>query len=210
MTTGIKGFLKSGKHSPLLYQYLERWQNDSSSRVFAPLAEAYRKAGMIEEAIEIAREGLQIHPSFVGGRVALARALFDHKQYSQVVEELSGIVQEVPDNLVAQRLYADASIKLGRVSDALGAFKMLLYFVPHDREIAKIVEELEEQVYSQGGLVLRSDLASLETEGQFEIQNVAAVTKADPAYKRTQWIGRVERLQRMLQKVEKYKTETRS
>ena len=47
------------------------------ARIFAPLAEAYRKAGLVDEAIEVAREGLRIHPNFVGGRVALGRALFD-------------------------------------------------------------------------------------------------------------------------------------
>ena len=57
--------------SPMIYDYLKKYQEDPTSRVFAPLAEAYRKAGLIDEAIEIAREGLRVHPNFVGGRVAL-------------------------------------------------------------------------------------------------------------------------------------------
>ena len=63
---------KFKKYPPIIYEYLKKYQEDPSSRVFAPLAESYRKAGLADEAIEIAREGLRVHPNFVGGRVALA------------------------------------------------------------------------------------------------------------------------------------------
>src|SRR4051794_39393598 len=116
------------QHHPLIYSYLKKFQEDPRSRVFAPLAEAYRKAGMVKEAIDIAKEGLRFHPGFVGGRVALARALFDDQQYQAVIHELKEVTQDVPDNLVAQRLVAESSLMLGHVADALAAFKMLLYF----------------------------------------------------------------------------------
>ena len=102
--------------NPLIFNYLKKYQEDPGSRVFAPLAEAYRKAGMVNEAIEIAREGLRVHPGFVGGRVALARALFDQQQYQEVIEELSKVIQDVPDNLVAQRLLAESYLMLGRIA----------------------------------------------------------------------------------------------
>src|SRR3954447_12629683 len=101
-------------HSPLIYTYLRKYQDDPSSRVFAPLAEAYRKAGLIKEAVEIAREGLRVHPHFVGGRVALARALFDQEKFEEVADELGKVVQDAPDNLVAQRLLGESSLMLGR------------------------------------------------------------------------------------------------
>src|SRR4051812_37043809 len=94
--------------SPLLYDYLKKYQEDPTSRIFAPLAEAYRKAGLLDDAIEIAQEGLRMHPNFVGGRVALARALFDKKLFDEVIEELGPLIQDVPDNLVAQRLLAES------------------------------------------------------------------------------------------------------
>src|SRR5262252_6199824 len=142
------------RHSPLIYDYLKKYQEDPTSRVFAPLAEAYRKAGLLDEAIEIAREGLRIHPTFVGGRVALARCLFDKALYSEVVTELTPVVRDVPDNLVAQRLLAESCLMLGQVAEALGCYKMLLYFSPEDVETAQLVHELEAQAYEKGSLVL--------------------------------------------------------
>lgn len=183
-------------YTPQLYHFLKRYQEDPSSRVFAPLAEAYRKAGLLDEAVEIAREGVKKHPSFIGGKVALARALYDLKRYDEVVELLKPVAMEAPDNLVAQRLVAESSLILGQIADALAAYKMLLYFVPDDWETVKIVKELESQAYESGALVLRTD---------YEVKPTAHVFSDDPETARTQRIRKIEILQACLQRVERYR-----
>src|SRR3954469_19648644 len=172
------------RYPPVIYEYLRKYQEDPSSRVFAPLAEAYRKAGLIDEAIEIAREGLKIHPGFIGGRVALARCLFDKALYSEVINELTPVVRDVPDNLVAQRLLAESCLMLGQVAEALGCYKMLLYFSPEDIETAQIVQELEAQAYEKGALVLRTDSKRPEPLPEFSEAKAAAAIDQDPDMKR--------------------------
>lgn len=197
--------IKPGNYNPVIYEYLRRYQEDPSSRIFAPLAEAYRKAGLIDEAIEIAREGLQVHPSFVGGRVALARALFDKKQYSQVVEELKPVCRDVPDNLVAQRLLAESHLMLGRVAEALDNYKMLLYFTPGDPEAARIVQELEVQAYEKGVLVLRTDLPKPHLVEEFNVKNASEAISSDPELKKQAWMRKIEILQSLLLRVDRYR-----
>lgn len=192
--------------SPRIYEYLKKFQEDPTSRIFAPLAESYRKAGMPDEAIEIAREGLRFHPNFVGGRVALARALYDKKLYQEVVDELSNVVRDIPDNLVAQRLSAESFLMLGRIAEALCAYKMLLYFSPADRETARMVHELEAQAYEQGRLVLRNDPRQPEPVPQFDVLPARDAIDEDPELKRALWIRRIEKLQDLLQRVERYRT----
>lgn len=195
-------------YHPVIYSYLKKFQEDPTSRVFAPLAEAYRKAGLIDEAIEICREGLRVHPSFVGGRVAFARALFDKRLYDEVVEELSKVTRDVPDNIVAQRLLADSCLILGRVAEALSAYKMLLYFSPQDLETARIVQELEGQAYEQGTLVLRTDPKPKPAPvPEFKVSTALQAVEGDPAIKRTQWIKKIEFLQTLLQRVERYRSQ---
>jgi tetratricopeptide (TPR) repeat protein len=191
------------KYSPQIFSYLKKYQDDPQSRVFAPLAEAYRRSGLVDEAIEIAREGLRIHPTFVGGRVALARALFDRQSYDEVIAELEKVVQDVPDNLVAQRLFAESCLMRGRVLEALSSFKMLLFFAPQDAEVVKMVKELEGQAYDQGALVLRTDLP------EFHETPAAAAVDSDPLMQREKWVKRIEKLQLMLQRVERYRSRTR-
>jgi tetratricopeptide (TPR) repeat protein len=192
-------------HHPIIYKYLKKYQDDPSSRVFAPLAEAYRKAGLINEAVKIAREGTKVHPTFMGGRVALARALFDQRQFQEVIDELSEIVQDIPDNLVAQRLLAESYLILGEVAPALGAYKMLLYFSPQDLETAQLVQELESQAYEKGSLSLRTDPNPTPLP-QFDVRSANQALGGDPDTVRAKKIRQIEMLQKLLQKVERYRT----
>lgn len=200
-------------HPPILYHYLKKYQDDPSSRVFAPLAEAYRKAGLVQEALEIARDGVKLHPRFVGGKVALARTLFDLKKYDEVVGTLSEVIQEAPDNLVAQRIFAESSLMLGQVAEALSSYKMLLYFNPSDEEIARMVSELESQAYEAGALVLRSDLGSEAEAGDADIANfqeaaVGQVLSGDPRVQMQKWMKKIEFLQSLLARLASLKART--
>jgi tetratricopeptide (TPR) repeat protein len=78
-------------YPPYFREYLRRFKEDPTSRVFAPLAEAYRRLGRVEEAIEIALEGLEHHPDFHGGRVTLAKCYIDKKKYSEAKAALEMI-----------------------------------------------------------------------------------------------------------------------
>lgn len=198
---------KRESFSPVIFDYLKKFQDDPTSRVFAPLAEAYRKSGLVDQAIEIAREGLRIHPHFVGGRVALARALFDKKQYSEVLDELLSVVRDVPDNLVAQRLFAESALMVGRVTDALGAYKMLLYFNPGDPETAQMVRELEVQAYEKGALVLRTDpkppkgLRVQSPGDDYDIQQASAALGSNERVNRKRSVRQIEFLQSVLTRI---------
>ena len=194
---------RSGSFSPLIFDYLKKYQEDPRSRVFAPLAEAYRKAGMLNEAVEIAKEGLRVHPQFIGGRVALARALFDQKNYDDVLDELSNVVREVPDNIVAQRLFAESALILGRITEALGAYKMLMYFNPADHEAERMVRELEVQSYEKGSMVLRSDPAP--QKGLYAIKTAKDAIEGDDEIIRTKKFRQIEFLQNALPLLERYR-----
>jgi tetratricopeptide (TPR) repeat protein len=138
---------------PYFREYLRRFQEDPTSRVFAPLAEAYRRLGRIDDAIEICREGLGHHPDFHGGRVALAKCYIDKKLFGEARAELERVVQSVPENLLAQRLLGDVYLALRDSVSALHCYKMALLLSPTDVALAEKVHLLErnEQVMISHG-----------------------------------------------------------
>lgn len=85
-------------------RYLKIYQENPDSRVFAPLADLYRRLGKLDEAEEICREGLRRHPYYAGGKVALAHVLLDKGDLSQSVEEADAVVNYYPDNLLARKI----------------------------------------------------------------------------------------------------------
>lgn len=193
--------MNSTQGTPQLYHYLRKYQQDPTSRVFAPLAEAYRKAGLLQEAIEIARDGLRIHPHFVGGKVALARALYDQSKFKEVISELEPVVQEVPDNIMAQRLLADSYLIQGQVLSALHAYKILLYLMPHDQEISKLVQEIESKAYEDGALILQKSEPALVKE--FSVRGALEAISQDPEVKQNEWMKKIDALQGMLLRIER-------
>ena len=133
----------SPKYDPNLEKYLKEYQENPRSRVFAPLAEAYRKSGLIDEAIDICREGLEYHPNFTSGIVALARCYFDKALYTAAIKELEKVVSEVPDNYLAQKLLAQSYSMIGDKNNSLKAYKTVLFLNPKDEEAKKIIAEME-------------------------------------------------------------------
>lgn len=131
------------EYPPYFREYLRRYEEDPTSRVFAPLAEAYRKLGRLDDAIQICREGLSHHPEFHGGRVALAKCLMEKGDNGSARVELERVIRVAPENLLAQRLMGDVAKTMGDNASALHAYKMALLLAPNDVSLAERVHELE-------------------------------------------------------------------
>ena len=52
-----------------------RYRDNPKGRNFAPLADAYRKAGLIDNAVELCQTGLKLHPDYVSAYIVYARCL---------------------------------------------------------------------------------------------------------------------------------------
>ncbi len=131
--------------TPYFREYLRRYQEDPKSRVFAPLAEAYRRLGKLDEAIQICLEGLSHHPDFAGGRVALAKCYYDKKEFALAKDQLERVVESIPENLLAQKLLGDVSLALGDQVTALEAYQMALRIAPDDAALAQKIQQLEKE-----------------------------------------------------------------
>jgi tetratricopeptide (TPR) repeat protein len=129
--------------SELIEKYQLLLQKDPKSQVFAPLTEAYRKMGLLEEAFRIAVRGVQFNPNFGGGRIALAKVLLDRDNSAGALEELEKAVELSPDNILAHSLLGDCYLKASRPKDALRCFKMVMFLAPTNEKALKAVRKLE-------------------------------------------------------------------
>ncbi|NJM10105.1 MAG: tetratricopeptide repeat protein [Bdellovibrionaceae bacterium] len=127
----------------LIEKYQLLLQKDPKSQVFAPLTEAYRKMGLVEEAFRIAVRGVQFNPHFGGGRIALAKVFLDRDNAPGALAELEKAVELSPDNILAHSLLGDCYLKTQRPKDALRSFKMVLFLAPNNEKAMKAVRKLE-------------------------------------------------------------------
>ncbi|MBL7665526.1 MAG: hypothetical protein JNM93_10370 [Bacteriovoracaceae bacterium] len=132
--------------SSLLVKYLEQYQANPASKVFAPLAETYRKLGMIEEAFKIVTEGLHRHPDYLLGHIVLAHCYVDKKLFKEAYTVLKPFVETHIDNISLQKLYAEAALRTGNLYESLQTLKYLLFLNPRDKEIVRKVKALEDDL----------------------------------------------------------------
>lgn len=115
-------------------RHAAKLEKDPQSRVFAQLADAYRKEGLLEEAIRICRDGLVAHPTYVSARVVLGRALLGQGALEEAEAEFRRVLELASDNLLALRLLGDICKERGRSTEAREQYERALRLNPLDRE----------------------------------------------------------------------------
>lgn len=113
-----------------------RVEADPASLAFAALAEEYRRARRLDDAIDTARKGLARHPTYVSARVTLGRALLDARRYDAACDELQAAIQAAPENLAALRALVEALRACGAHDRALEVLRRASATFPQDRELA--------------------------------------------------------------------------
>jgi tetratricopeptide (TPR) repeat protein len=126
----------------------KRLEKEPGSRLFAQLAEELRKAGNLDEAIAVCRDGLQKHPAYPSARMTLGRALFDKRDLAGARAELESVLKGAPDNILASRLLAECLEGLGDLGAAVDRFRKTLALAPGDRHMAGKVAALDLRIDS--------------------------------------------------------------
>ena len=125
-----------------------RLERDPGSRLFAQLAEEYRKAGAHAEAIRVARAGLTQHPSYPSARLTLGRALLDSGDRAGARVELEAALRDAPDNILASRFLGQALDALGELGPALVQLQKTLKMAPGDRQLESQIVSLQTRLQS--------------------------------------------------------------
>ena len=122
------------------------YEKNSRSRVFAPLAESYRKLGMHDEAFKVLNEGIRIHPRYTLGYIVLGHCYFDQQKYQMAYDTIKSFPADNMENLSLQKLYGACCLKLGYLDEALYTYKCLLLVNPKDQKVAEEIKLLEDDL----------------------------------------------------------------
>ena len=155
-----------------------RVQADPSSIAFAQLAEEYRRAGQLQEAVDVCRAGLAIHPAYLSARVTLGRALLDCQRLEDAQRELERVLKSAPENLAAIRGLAEIHHRRGAMGEALAQYRAALALARNDPDLEQTVHDLALQLEPQEPL--HSEGLSFE-QASAELFRHAPAAVAPPA-----------------------------
>ena len=124
----------------------KRLAADPNSRMFVQLAEEYRKAGMLEQAIDCCEKGLKKHPQYPSARVLLGRALHESGSFDRASAEFETVLKQVPDNILAHKFLGETYHRLGRLDEALKKYKVASTLAPEDTELGERIQEVQAEL----------------------------------------------------------------
>ncbi len=124
-------------------RYLMIYKKNPRSKVFALLADLYRKKGEIDKAFNLCRRGVQEHPQFVLGHIALALTLLDMNKLEMAAESLEKAIELAPENIFAYKTLGQIWLRLKNPEKTLRAYKMVLFLDPENKPAKNILKKLE-------------------------------------------------------------------
>src|SRR5919206_2873604 len=126
-----------------LIEDLEKQYGENPRRVFARLANEYRKAGNLERAIDICRAHVPLQPTYISGYIVLGQALFENGQLDEARATFETALGLDPENLIGLRQLGDIARASGDVERARAWYNRLLEIDPQNEEIVAQLSALE-------------------------------------------------------------------
>ncbi len=193
-------------------KYEDVLAKDSRSYCFAPLSELYRKLGLLDDAVSVAKKGIETHPEYIGGFMVLGRALFEQGKRDEARASLEKVVLATPENLIAQRILSQIYQEEGNLIDAERALQLLVTFNPEDTESSLALEalqrsmqapkdyeplsspalnvtEVEDAEEASGSIEAEQTSSSLDLEDSFVVGDLADA-HVESSFRRGYFVGR--------------------
>ncbi|MGD8496042.1 MAG: tetratricopeptide repeat protein [Gemmatimonadales bacterium] len=125
-----------------IQRFEEQYRRNPDSLVFARLADAWRKAGDPQRALDLLRDGIQRHPDYPTAHLVRARALTDLERPADAEESLRRVLELDGQNLVAMRDLAVLAEKRGDPLEAVHWYEQIDVLDPGNPEAAEALERL--------------------------------------------------------------------
>ncbi|MEP6991487.1 MAG: tetratricopeptide repeat protein [bacterium] len=124
---------------------LKKKFDENPRRYFAPLANEFRKAGEIEQAILICEEFLPQQPGHMSGHIVYGQALYEAGRMLDSRAVFETALGLDPENLIALRHLGDIARGQDDAIAARGWYVRVLYADPRNEEIQALIDTLDRE-----------------------------------------------------------------
>jgi tetratricopeptide (TPR) repeat protein len=131
-------------------EYTRKLTQNPESLVFVSLAEAYRKSGMLDEAIETCLKGLQVHPTYMSAHMILGRAYLEKERFEEAATEFTKVAGADVNNIMAHSLLGQTYVKQGKYTNGIEEYQKVLTLNPDDTTAQQMLKQALEQAKHNG------------------------------------------------------------
>lgn len=126
-----------------------RYAENPKGRNFAPLADAYRKAGQLDQAIELCKNGLERHPDYISAYIVYGRCLVDKKDDTGADEVFHKVLSLDPENIIGLRVLGEIAERNSRFDQAVEWLTHLLNADPMNGDAAEALARMKAKAAAQ-------------------------------------------------------------
>jgi len=127
-----------------------RWAENPDGRYFAPLADAYRKAGRVDEAITVVTGGLAKHPDYLSAHIVLGRCHLERKDDAAAGAAFDRVLGLDSENIIALKSLAEIAERTGETEAARRWLMRLLIVDQMNSEAADDLARLGGPIPDEG------------------------------------------------------------
>lgn len=121
---------------------LRKRYHENPRRFFAPLANEYRKAGLLDRALLLCQKHVAEQPENMNGLVVCGQTLFEMQQPEAARAPFEQALQLDPENLIALRHLGDIARHLGDTDAAKGWYERVLELDRRNDEVIELLAQL--------------------------------------------------------------------
>ena len=128
---------------PEIEKLEQRYAENSKGRVFAHLADAYRKAGDFAKAEGLILHGLKNHPEYISAYIVLGRVYLGSERMSDAHDQFSKVLELDGQNMIALKALGDLATRGGRSDHARSLYERMLQVDPRNVDAQEGLQRLE-------------------------------------------------------------------
>jgi tetratricopeptide (TPR) repeat protein len=182
----------------------KRFNENPRGRNFAPLADAYRKAGELDKATELCLSGLERHPDYVSAHIVYGRCLIDQKNDPGAEEVFKKILTLDPENIIALKVLAELAERAGHYDQQVEWLTRLLAADPMNDEAREVLREARtrataaketepvekiEIVHEESQLTAKQEDTKADEPGLIDLETTAAAEAPTKAMTQPEFAG---------------------
>jgi tetratricopeptide (TPR) repeat protein len=122
--------------------YLEILGKDPRSTVFVPLSDAYRRLGMLDDALSLAQRGVQTLPWFGPGFVALGRVQMQQGDVEEALHSFRKALELDEDSIAAMQSLVRLHLLRGEKDQAVALLERAVQLAPEQLVFSNLLRSL--------------------------------------------------------------------
>jgi tetratricopeptide (TPR) repeat protein len=177
----------------------KKLDENPDSLVFAALADAYRKKGRLDEALNVCKKGLEKNPSYTSARVVLGRIYREQGKVEEGASEFKKVLELDQDNLMAHSMLGSILMEKNDYQTAIEEYQKILSLNPDDEETQSHLKQAIEKAAGETkpSKLFKKDLPPAEKKDPRK-ESTATLTLAELYFKQGHYDRAIEVYQELL------------